>query len=69
MNSGLGLEYHIRKGDKSISKMEVEYIQNTGKESELPTVESYDPVRPQLLRNSSQCTCKICQVAKSSFNS
>ena len=109
MYSGLGLEDHIRrrdrvcvtcyrKGDKSISKKEVEYIQNnlingfskdnldfssalcngchlklhnkmTGKEAELPTVESYDPESPQLLRDYCQFTCKMCQVAKSSINS
>ena len=36
-----------------------------GKETELPIVLNYDPERPQLLREFSQCTCKICQVAKS----
>ena len=37
-----------------------------GKETELPIVLNYDPLRPQLLHDFSQCTCKICQVAKSS---
>ena len=106
MSKGIGLEDHIRcrkrvcvmcyrKGSKSISKKEVEYIQTNlingftldnldfpsalcngchlklhnnmmGKETELPIVLNYDPERPQLLRDFSQCTCKICQVAKSS---
>ena len=34
-----------------------------GKPVKLPSVESYDPLRPILLRGLS-CTCKICEVAK-----
>ena len=101
-----GLEGHMRcrkrvciicyrKGNRSLSNKEVEFIQNNliidfsednldfpsslcngchlrlsnkimGKESTLPYVESYDPERPQLLRDV-KCLCKICCVAKSTI--
>ena len=34
----------------------------------LPEVESYDPLRPKILRDSEKCDCRICNIAESNFN-
>ena len=43
--------------------------QINGHDISLPKVESYDPERPLILRDTLECTCKICTVANTScFN-